>query len=68
MSKSNVFKWYKHFREGREDVNDDEKQGAPVTKGTDENVAKTRELVQSDCQLICKMTADELDMSKETEF
>jgi hypothetical protein len=22
MSDSNVFKWHKHFREGREDVND----------------------------------------------
>jgi hypothetical protein len=30
MSKCNVFKWHKHFREGREDVNDDERQGAPV--------------------------------------
>jgi hypothetical protein len=47
MSKSNVFKWHKHFREGR-DVNDNEGQGAPVTKQTDENVTKIKELVQSD--------------------
>jgi hypothetical protein len=32
MSKSNVFKWHKRFREGSEDVNDDEGQGGPVTK------------------------------------
>jgi hypothetical protein len=32
MSKSNVFKWHKHFREGSEDVNNDERQGAPVMK------------------------------------
>jgi hypothetical protein len=32
MSKSNAFKWHKRFREGREDVNNDERQSAPVTK------------------------------------
>jgi hypothetical protein len=32
MSKSNVFKWHIRFREGREDVNDDERQGVPVMK------------------------------------
>jgi transposase len=32
MSKSSVFKWQKRFREGREDVNNDERQGAPITK------------------------------------
>jgi hypothetical protein len=32
MGKSNVFKWHKRFREGSEDVNDDERQAAPVTK------------------------------------
>jgi hypothetical protein len=30
----------------------------------DENVAKIRELVQSDSWLTCKLIADELDMSK----
>jgi hypothetical protein len=40
MSKSNVFNWHEHFREGREDVNDDEGQGAPTTKRTDGNVTK----------------------------
>jgi hypothetical protein len=30
MNQSNVFKWRKHFRKGREDVNDEERQGAPI--------------------------------------
>jgi hypothetical protein len=30
MSKSNVFKWHKCFREGREDVNESVKQGEPM--------------------------------------
>jgi hypothetical protein len=66
MSKSNVFKWHESFRGGREDVNDVEKQRAPVTKRTDENVAKIRELVRSDRRLTCRVIDDELDMSKET--
>jgi hypothetical protein len=32
MSKSHVFKYHKHFREGTEDVEDDQRQGAPTTK------------------------------------
>jgi hypothetical protein len=48
-------------------VNDDERSGAPVTKGTDENVVKIKELVRSNHLLTCKVIADKLDMSKETE-
>jgi transposase-like protein len=66
MNKSNVFKWHKRFREGAEYVNDKEKQDAPVTKQTDENVMKVRQLVRSDCQLTCMIIPDELDMHKET--
>jgi hypothetical protein len=32
MGRSNVFKWHKRFREGREDVNDDERLAVPVMK------------------------------------
>jgi hypothetical protein len=45
MSKSNVFKWRKHFREDRDDVTDDERQDALVMKQIDKNVAEIRELV-----------------------
>jgi hypothetical protein len=32
VSKSNVFEWHERFREGREDLNGDERQGAPIMK------------------------------------
>jgi hypothetical protein len=32
VSKSNAFKWHEHFRDGGEDMNDDERQGAPIKK------------------------------------
>jgi hypothetical protein len=35
--KSSVFEWHKRFKEGREDVKDDERTGRPKTHRTDEN-------------------------------
>jgi transposase len=66
LSKSSVFKWHKRFREGTEDVNDDERQGAPIMKQMDENVAEIREFVPYDRRLTCRVIADEFVMSKET--
>jgi hypothetical protein len=65
MSNSKVFKYHKRFREGR-NVNVNERQGAPVMKGMDTNVAKISDTVQSDRWLTCRMIADELNMSKKT--
>jgi transposase len=67
MGKSNVYKWHKRFREGWEDVNGDERQGAPVTKRTNKNVTKIRELVGFDCRLTCCVIVDDLDMIKVSE-
>jgi hypothetical protein len=66
MSKSNVLNWHKHFTDGREGVNNDERQGATVMKRTEENIMKIRERVQSDHQLTFRTIAYELDMSTET--
>jgi hypothetical protein len=41
MGKSNVFKWHKRFREGREDLND-ERQGAPAMKRMNEMLQKNQ--------------------------
>jgi ribosomal protein S25 len=64
LSKRNVFKWHKRFRKGREDANNEERQGAPIMTQTGENVVKIRELVQSVRWLTCRMIYDDLDMSK----
>jgi transposase len=37
MIKSSVYEWHKRFKEGREDVKDDERTGRPKTHRTDEN-------------------------------
>jgi hypothetical protein len=37
MKKSSVFEWHKRFKEGWEDVKDDERTGCPKTHRTDDN-------------------------------
>lgn len=44
LCQKNVYKWYKLFTEGREDVNDDARPGRPSTSTTDENVEKNRRI------------------------
>jgi hypothetical protein len=36
MKKSSVFEWHKRFKEGREDVKDDERTARPKSHRTDE--------------------------------
>jgi hypothetical protein len=48
MKKSNGFEKHKRFKDGRGDVEDDERSGRPRYHGTDENVEKVRNLVHSD--------------------
>jgi hypothetical protein len=43
-----VFEWHKRFKEGRENVKDDERTGRPKTHWTGENVEKVQKLVCSD--------------------
>jgi hypothetical protein len=42
---SSVFEWHERFKEGREDVKDDERTGHPKTHRTDENMEEVRKLV-----------------------
>jgi hypothetical protein len=38
MKKSRVCEWHRPLKEGREDVQDDPRNGQPKTQGTDANV------------------------------
>jgi hypothetical protein len=66
MKKSSVFEWHKRFKEGREDVKDDERTGHPKTHRTYENVEIMRKLVYSDRRLSVRMMAEELNLDRET--
>lgn len=62
MKKTSVFEWHKRFKEGRDDVKDDERSGRPRTRRTDENVEKVRKLVCTDGPLSLRMMARKLNL------
>ncbi|KAG5328011.1 GVQW3 protein, partial [Acromyrmex charruanus] len=45
LSKSQVYEWYKLFKEGREIVEDLPRSGRPLTSNTDKNVDKVKKIV-----------------------
>jgi len=51
MKKSSILEWHKRFKEGRENVEDDEGSGCPRSNRTDENVEKVRNLMHLDRRL-----------------
>ena len=65
MSRTRVFEWHRRFKEGREEVEDDNRSGRPSTGRTEENVELVKQKVWSDCRLTVRMIADELGMNSE---
>lgn len=66
MSRARVFEWHKRFYEGREEVEDDERSGRPVTVRSDENVQKINGIVRTDRRLSTRMIADMVNTNRET--
>jgi hypothetical protein len=54
------------LKEGREDVQDDPRNGQPKTQGTDANVDRVWTLVRSDRRLAVRLIAEQLNMNMET--
>jgi hypothetical protein len=46
LSRTQVFEWFKSFKEGREEIRDDQCAGCPSTSKTDANIEKVGEIVQ----------------------
>ena len=45
LNRSNVFRWYSRFRDGRELVEDDERGGGPKSTRTEVNIVAVADLV-----------------------
>jgi len=59
-----VFRWHKTFREGREDVEDEQRIGRPSTSHTLDNVVKVKAVLDSDRRLSVRLIADQVGLPK----
>jgi hypothetical protein len=48
LNRSNVFRWYSRFRDGRELVEDNERGGLPKSFRAEVNIAAVADLVKND--------------------
>ena len=66
LSRAQVFRWYKYFLEGREQVEDKPRAGRPSTSKLDNNVERVRSLVRPDHRLTLIMISSELNLNQFT--
>ena len=63
LNRSNVYRWYKLFSEGREDVNDEERAGRTSTSKTDDNIDEVKNIVLVSCRITVREVAEDLNIS-----
>ena len=63
VNRSNVFRWYSRFRDGRELV-EDERGGRPKSNRTEVNIAAVADVVKYDHQIASRMIAESLNIPK----
>ena len=60
VNRSNVFRWYSRFRDGKEMLDDDERDGSPKSFRTEVNIAAVVNLVKNDRRIASRMIAESL--------
>jgi len=64
LNRSNVFRWYSRFRDGRELVKNYETGGRPKSTRTEVKTAAVADLVENDRRIASRMTAVPLNIPK----
>jgi len=64
LNRSNVFRWYSRFRDGRELSEDDERGGSPKSTRTEVNIAPVADLIKNDRRIASRMIAESLNIPK----
>ncbi|UYV66819.1 hypothetical protein LAZ67_4002984 [Cordylochernes scorpioides] len=63
LDRSNVYRWYKMFSEGREDVNDEERAGRPSTSTTDEKINEVEKMILANRRNTVREVSEDLNIS-----
>ncbi|UYV83551.1 hypothetical protein LAZ67_23001444 [Cordylochernes scorpioides] len=63
LDRSNIYRWYKMFSEGREDVNDEERAGRPSTSTTDEKINEVEKMILAIRRITVRDVAEDLNIS-----
>ncbi|KAK5638146.1 hypothetical protein RI129_012441 [Pyrocoelia pectoralis] len=63
LDQSNVYRWYKMFSEGREDVNNKNRAGRLSTSTTDENIDEVKKIILANRQITVREVAEDLNIS-----
>jgi len=64
LSSSQVFRWHKAFKDGRESVEDEQCTGRPSTSRTENNVARVKAVLDRDWRLNVRLIAEEVVLPK----
>ena len=65
-SHTQVFKWFKRFKERREEIGDDQRPSNPSTSKTDANNEKVSEIVRQNRCLNIRAVAELMNIDKKT--
>ncbi|UYV72610.1 hypothetical protein LAZ67_10000046, partial [Cordylochernes scorpioides] len=63
LDRNNVYRLYKMFSEGREDVNDEERAGRPSTSTTDEKINEVEKMILDNRRITVREVAEDLNIS-----
>jgi hypothetical protein len=64
LNRSNVYRWYPRFRDGRVLVENDERVGRPKSNRTEVNIAAVADLVKYDRRIALRMIEETLNIPK----
>ena len=64
LSSSQVLRWYKAFKDGREGIEDEQRAGHPSTSRTGKNVARVKAVLDRDRRLSVRLMAEEVGLPK----
>lgn len=63
MSKTRVYDWYKRFKEGRQDVEDEDRPGRPKPSITEDNVEQVKKMIFENRRITIRKVADDVGIS-----